>query len=143
MVEQATRDNVVVERIERHTYGRLGTTLAPGARPPRRAAVRRPALIAVRLAQALAWDCAVQSGAYPSHAALARHEGMTPQRLSQILELTLLAPDIQEQALFLESVDGVEPVGERALRTLLAARSWAAQLEVWAQIRKKLRTEVA
>ena len=143
MVEQAARDNVVVERIERRTYGRLGTTLAPGATPPRRAAVRRPALIAVRLAQALAWDWAVQSGAYPSHAALARHEGMTPQRLSQILELTLLAPDIQEQVLFLESVDGVEPVGERALRALLGVSSWRAQRAAWARMRGGLRTEAA
>ena len=127
MVEHAARDNVVVERIERRTYGRLGTTLAPGATPPRRIAVRRPALIAVRLAQALAWDEAVQSGSYPSHAALARHEGMTPQRLSQILELALLAPDIQEQVLCLESEDGVEPVSERMLRSIVVHPSWERQ----------------
>jgi hypothetical protein len=30
---------------------------------------------------------------FPSFAALARHEGMAPQRVAQILELTLLAPD--------------------------------------------------
>jgi len=34
----------------------------------------------------------------------------------QLLNLTLLAPEIQEQILFVESVDGVEPTSERELR---------------------------
>ncbi len=41
------------------------------------------------------------------------------------MDLLLLAPDIQERVLFLESVDGRELFGERALRRLLAAEGWA------------------
>ncbi len=74
---------------------------------------------------------------------LRRREGMTPQRLGQILELTLLAPDIQEEVLFMESVDGVEPMGERALRGLLVGASWKAQRAAWANMRGRLRPEAA
>jgi len=44
------------------------------------------------------------------------------------MDLTLLAPDIQERILFLESVDGVEPMSERELRRIGCRRSWPAQL---------------
>jgi hypothetical protein len=52
---------------------------------------------------------------------------MAPQRVAQILELTLLAPDIQEAVLFLESEDGVEPVSERVLREVDGQAGWAAR----------------
>lgn len=38
--------------------------------------------------------------------------------------MLLLAPDSQEQALALEAVDGVEPIGERALRGVAHAGTW-------------------
>jgi hypothetical protein len=43
----------------------------------------------------VAWGAsdAVEAKEFPSFAALARHEGMAPQRVAQILDLTLLAPD--------------------------------------------------
>jgi hypothetical protein len=125
----------IVEPIARRCHGRLGTTLAVDDAPVRREVVRRPAVVAVRLAQALSWVEAVEAGEFPSFAALARHEGMAPQRVAQILELTLLAPDIQEAALFLESEDGVEPVSERALREVVQAGLWPAQRAVWCALR--------
>jgi hypothetical protein len=132
----------IVEPIARRCYGRLGTTLAVDDAPLRREVVRRPAVVAVRLAQALSWVEAVEAGEFPSFAALARHEGMAPQRVAQILELTLLAPDIQEAVLFLESEDGVEPVSERALRGIAADADWSTQRGRWVEAERRLRTEV-
>lgn len=43
------------------------------------------------------------------------------------MDLTLLAPDIQEKILFLESVDGVEPMSERELRKLAGCAAWRNQ----------------
>jgi hypothetical protein len=44
----------------------------------------------------------------------------------------LLAPDIQAAILFLEAVDGAEPLSERALREVLGAgESWVGQRAVW------------
>ena len=39
-------------------------------------------------------------------------------------DLTLLAPDVQERILFAESVDGVEPMGERAVRAVVNTVDW-------------------
>ena len=43
------------------------------------------------------------------------------------MDLLLLAPDIQEQVLAMKAVDGVEPIGERALRDVLHAGTWEEQ----------------
>ena len=47
--------------------------------------------------------------------------------ITHLLDLTLLAPDIQERILFVEAVDGVELMSERALRAVAQAGSWKDQ----------------
>lgn len=143
MVHESATLGCIVESIERRNYGRLGVMLAPGAVPARREVVRRPAAVAVRLAQALSWHEAVQGGRYPSFAALARAEGIAPQRLTQILDLTMLAPEIQEAVLFLESEDGVEPISERAVRVIAADVDWSKQRTRWVQAERCLRTQAS
>jgi len=59
---------------------------------------------------------AIDRGIIADRASVARSLGFTRGRVTQLLDLLLLAPDIQEQVLALEAVDGVEPIGERALR---------------------------
>jgi len=54
------------------------------------------------------------------------------------MNLTLLAPDLQEQVLFLEAVDGREPMSERDLRTVLQSLVWEEQAAVWAATRSSL-----
>ena len=53
--------------------------------------------------------------------------GLSRARISQLLDLILLAPDIQERILFTESVDGREPMGERAVRAAVRLEDWATQ----------------
>ncbi len=65
---------------------------------------------------------------------------MAPQRVAQILDLTLLAPDIQEAVLFLEAEDGVEPISERAARAIAADVNWSRQRARWVQAERSLRT---
>jgi len=43
------------------------------------------------------------------------------------MDLTLLAPDVQERILFAESRNGSEPMAERQLRDVARERTWAAQ----------------
>jgi len=54
-----------------------------------------------------------------------------PAKRSQFLNLTLLAPDIQEAALKLEAINGVPLTSERALREIVAAVEWEGQRRVW------------
>jgi len=89
--------------------------------------VRRPARLAVMLALAHKVQQAIDRGAVRDRAEMARRLGLTRARVTQLLDLTLLAPEIQEQILFAESVDGLEPMGERALRAVAHTGTWSGQ----------------
>ena len=84
------------------------------------------------LALGHAIDQAVRRRDLPSHAAAARQLGITEARVSQIVQLTLLAPDIQERILA-----GELPVSTRALRPIAKTPDWAEQRrELVAHIRQ-------
>ena len=95
--------------------------------PPALAPVRRPARVAVMLALAHKIAAAIGSGDLPDQAEAARRLGVTRARVTQLLALLQLAPDVQERVLFLEAADGIEPLTERALRAVMRARSWEEQ----------------
>ena len=99
--------------------------------PPPPETVRRPARVALMLALAHRFQRAIERGDYADRADLARQFGLTRARVTQLLNLTLLAPDIQEEVLRLEAVDGVQPTSERALRGVVAAVEWAEQRRRW------------
>ena len=89
--------------------------------------VRRPARLAIMLALAHNIQDAIDRGAVRDRAEVARRLGLTRARVTQLLDLTLLAPDIQEQILFAESVDALEPMSERAVRAAVRVEDWAKQ----------------
>lgn len=66
-------------------------------------------------------------------AAVARKLGLTRARVTQLLDLLLLAPDLQAAVLAMEAVDGAEPMSERALRAVAHAGAWTEQRTAWAQ----------
>jgi hypothetical protein len=89
--------------------------------------INRPTRVAVTLALAHKIRQEILSGEIQDQAEAARRLGLTRARLSQILDLTKLAPDLQEEILFLEAIDGREPLRERALREVLRLTAWAEQ----------------
>lgn len=94
------------------------------AKPER---VRRPAKVARMLALAHHIEWAIDRSDVPDAATVARRLGVSRARVSQMLDLCLLAPEIQEELLGLEAVDGAEPMAERALREVTRARAWDEQ----------------
>ena len=64
-------------------------------------------------------EAAIQEGTLRDRADAARHLGYTRARITQLCDLTLLPVAEQERLLFLESVDGLEPVTERGLRGIV------------------------
>jgi hypothetical protein len=70
---------------------------------------------------------AIDKGIVADRASVTRSLGFTRARVTQLLDLLMLAPDIQEHVLGLEAVDGVEPIGERALREVAHAGPWEGQ----------------
>ena len=80
----------------------------------------------------------VRDGRVNDYAELARLGHVSRARLSQILSLTLLAPDIQEAVLFLPRVDsGRDPITERDLRPIVAVLDWTKQRRMWTDLGAK------
>ena len=50
--------------------------------------------------------------------------GCGQTRKLELGDLTLLAPDIQEEILFMEAVDGAEPISSRKLREPARTDDW-------------------
>ena len=94
-----------------------------------------PARVARLLAVAHDLDARLEAGEYQDYADIARQHGLTRARVTQVMNLLLLAPDIQAQVLELRFPPGREPVTERHLRKVLASAVWAEQREVWAGLR--------
>src|SRR5690348_17033708 len=109
---------------------RRGKCFSPEPPP---APVRRPARVALMLALAHKIQQAIDGGAVTDRAEIARRLGFTRARITHLLDLTLLAPDLQEHVLGLDAVDGQEPMSERELRTIVFAGSWDEQRRLWPQ----------
>ena len=99
--------------------------------PPKPVPTRQPARVARMLALANDLQDKLDRGVHQDQATLARELGLTPTKVTRLLDLALLAPDIQEEILFLEAVDGKEPVTERALREVVRHPSWSEQRKAW------------
>ena len=77
-------------------------------------------------------DGLVKSGEVKDYAEAARLGHVTPARLTQIMNLLLLAPDIQEEILLLpRTTKGRDPVCERNIRRVVAEPTWTEQRNVW------------
>ena len=96
----------------------------------------RPLRVARMLAVAHALSGMLGRPGGPSRREMARALKMTEARLSQLLDLVLLAPDIQEELLFLEVAPGRDPIPERALRYVVRALAWREQRRRFARLRE-------
>jgi len=74
-------------------------TLAETPPPPKPEPVRRPAKVAQQLALAHHLQAAIDRGAIADRADVARKLGLTRARVTQLLDLLLLAPDLQDLVL--------------------------------------------
>lgn len=119
--------------IERPFFRRKSrsVTLVEAPPPARPEPVRRPAKVAQQLALAHHLQAAIDRGSIADRAAVARKLGLTRARVTQLLDLLMLAPDLQEAVLALEAVGGVEPMAERALRAVAHTGAWCEQRGAW------------
>ena len=98
--------------------------------PPRVPRVARLMALAIR------FDELLRSGSVSDQAELAELGQVSRPRVTQILNLLALAPEIQEELLFLERAGvGREEVTERSLRELAATVNWDEQLEMWGYVK--------
>ena len=84
------------------------------------------------MALAIRFDGLLREGQVTDQSELARLAKVTQPRMTQILNLTLLAPEIQEELLHLPRVvEGREPIHEKMLRPISAEIDWDAQRDMW------------
>ena len=91
---------------------------------------------------ALAWhiEALVRSGTLASYAAAARLGHVSRARLSQIMSLLNLAPDLQEQVLFLQHPRrGQTPLALRQVLRVAAVLDWPEQRRRWRKLRRASR----
>jgi hypothetical protein len=120
-------------------FHRRRRELRRGKSTPTLAAGRIPRLARL-LALAIRLERLLQEGVVPTQAELARLGHVTRARLTQIISLRQLAPDIQEEILFLPATEeGREVLTERHVRPLLRLLSWREQRRAWAQLKSTAR----
>ena len=108
--------------------------LESGAAPPAVAPGRVPR-VAKFIALAIRFERLLRQGAVTSYAELARLGHVTPARVSQVMSLLQLAPDIQEQILFLPRTQrGRDPIILQDLLPIAVLLVWQKQRRAWREL---------
>lgn len=108
--------------------------LQQGDAPPRPvpAPVLRTPRIVKQLALAIHLKKLLDDGVVCDCADIARLTGVTRARISQLFNLNLLAPRIQEDILFMPKIqNGHDPITERDLRSIALEPRWDRQIKEW------------
>jgi hypothetical protein len=106
--------------------------LADGPEPQAPAEPGRVPRVSRLMALALKFDGLVRSGAVQDYAELARLGHVTRARVSQIMNLLNLAPDLQEALLFLPRTErGRAPLILRDLQPIASTPDWKRQRRMW------------
>lgn len=91
--------------------------------------------VARLMALAIKIDGLIQSGAITDQAEAARLGHVSRARMTQIMNLLLLAPDIQDQVLNLpRTVRGHDRIAETHLRSIVREIDWGRQREKWVEL---------
>ena len=99
------------------------------------ATVGRVPRVARLMALAIRFDQLLRDGVVANQTELARLARVTQPRMTQIMNMLHLAPDIQEELLYLSTVDrGRDTITERELRPIAASMCWRDQRRQWSPL---------
>jgi hypothetical protein len=122
----------------------------PGRRQPAKATTSqhstpgRVPRVARLMALAIQFDGLLRQRVVRDYAALARLGHVSRARISQIMNLLFLAPDIQEELLFLPPVErGRDPVHLRQLQHIAMVQKWPKQRRLWQQVKSDIALRLA
>ena len=123
----------VSRKIHFQTSRRTKKTIRPGEKPKRKKA--RTPRISKLMALAIHFEQMLKDGHVQDMATLARYGQVTRARMTQIMNLLLLAPDIQEAILNLpKTTSGRESTTIRKLQVIALEPDWNNQRLNWADI---------
>ena len=118
-------------QVRRRAHGRNQLSVGEGADSNHQPCARVPR-IAKLMALAIHFQNLVQAGEVVDYADLARLGQVSRARITQIMNLLLLAPDIQEEILFLPQIaSGRDTLFLRDLQPIAASPNWRKQRDLW------------
>src|SRR5262245_43960866 len=130
-----TEPLVVTCNFSFRAHRRRGTQESAGANATANQAPSAPGWVprvARLLALAIKFEALLRQGVIGDYAALARLGRVSRARISQIMELLLLAPDIHAEIVLLPSVRrGRDPICLRSLHGISLVQSWQKQRILW------------
>ena len=92
--------------------------------------------VAKLMALAVRFEGLVRDGVVADYAELARLGHVTRARMSQIMSLLHLAPDIQEEILYLPPIEsGKDALTEKRVRPIAVTPDWRVQRAMWRELR--------
>lgn len=110
-------------------------------KPGRERAATTPSVASVPrvarlMALAIHFDQIIRDGIIADQAEIARLGHASRARLTQIMNLSNLSPEIQEELLFFADRSGRTSVFERTVRTIATDPNWKRQRLIWSEIRR-------
>ncbi|KKM44239.1 hypothetical protein LCGC14_1561740 [marine sediment metagenome] len=87
------------------------------------------------MALAIRFDRLIKAGEITDQAEIARLGHVSRARVTQIMNLLQVAPDIQEEILFLPRTNhGRDPILEHMVRPIAAVLDWRKQRRMWGEL---------
>ena len=107
--------------------------------PPRRGKPKpprepKPPRVVELLRKAIEWQALLESGEVSNQAAIARREGITRARVTQVMGMLRLAPEIQQHVLSLPDMVRRQAISERALRPIAQLPQARQQLHAFQEL---------
>ncbi len=96
----------------------LSAALTPQGKPKPPKELRTPHVVEL-LRKAIAWRRQIDTGEVRNQAAIARREGITRARVTQVMGLLCLAPDTREHILAIPETIRRPGISERSLRSVI------------------------
>lgn len=121
-------NGLTIQRQVHFGRGRKGRKVIHGGPHPQAPPTGRIPRISRLVALAHRFDRLIKAGEITDQAEIARLGHVSRARVTQIMNLLLLAPDIQEEILFLPRTrSGRDPIREIMLRPIAAVLDWRKQ----------------
>lgn len=110
------------------------SAILPGRGNPKPPRVPKTPRVVQFLRKAIEWQALLESGEFTSQGDIATREGITRARVTQVMGMLRLAPEIQEQILYMPDVTRRPLVTERILRPIVTIADHQDQLREFHKI---------
>lgn len=136
MLETGVTQKHTLKFIREHNARRAVQQVHEDGKPP--AEPGRVPRVTRLMALAIRFEYLLQKGAVRDQTELAELGHVTRARVTQIMNLLYLAPDIQQELLFMPRItNGKDSITERHIRSVVSSLDWAAQRSRWRVLRAR------